>query len=256
MDVVKIFFRRYILHMKQSEFTNNIDPDEIKKFSDLANNWWDTSGKFKPLHQINPLRLNYINQHINLVDKTVLDVGCGGGILCEGLSFRGAKVTGIDASNHIINVAKAHAQQSNLVINYLHTTIEDLLIQQPQQFDVITCLEMLEHVPNPQSVIDACFQLLKPDGVVFFATLNRNMFSYLGAIIAAEYLLKLLPKGTHQYSKFIKPSELCQYMRRAGFKVSETIGMTYNPITQSYSLNKNNININYIIKGVKISQQR
>jgi 2-polyprenyl-6-hydroxyphenyl methylase/3-demethylubiquinone-9 3-methyltransferase len=238
--------------MKQSSFADNIDADEINKFSKLASSWWDTTGKFKPLHQINPLRLNYINQHINLVNKTVLDVGCGGGILTESMSFRGAKVTGIDASFDVINAAKVHAKQSKLTVEYLHTTVENLLIQQPRQFDAITCLEMLEHVPNPQSVIDACFQLLKPGGLIFFSTINRNLISYFGAIVAAEHLLKMLPKGTHQYSKFIKPSELCGYMRSSGFEVMETIGMTYNPITQSYSLNQNNISINYIIRGRKM----
>ncbi|NCX26264.1 MAG: bifunctional 2-polyprenyl-6-hydroxyphenol methylase/3-demethylubiquinol 3-O-methyltransferase UbiG, partial [Burkholderiaceae bacterium] len=213
---------------------SNVDHSEIDKFSALAHRWWDPTSEFKPLHAINPLRLGWIQSITNLQGKRILDVGCGGGILAESLSKAGATVTGIDLSSKALKVAELHQLESGTSVRYLTISAEDLAKEESQSYDVVTCMEMLEHVPDPSSVVQACAKLCKPGGHIFFSTLNRNPKSYLFAIIGAEYILQLLPKGTHQYEKFIKPSELAQFTRAAGLEVIELKGMTYNPITQIY----------------------
>jgi 2-polyprenyl-6-hydroxyphenyl methylase/3-demethylubiquinone-9 3-methyltransferase len=223
----------------------NVDDIEIRKFEELASRWWDPNSEFKPLHEINPLRMNYISQQINLANKKVLDIGCGGGILAEAMAFHGANVTAIDLAEASLSVAKLHQLESKLDIDYRNISAESLAIQEPQQYDVITCLEMLEHVPDPSSIVNACFKLAKPGGQVFFSTINRNPKSYLFAIIGAEYLLNLLPRGTHDYAKFIRPSELAAWCRESQLNLKDQIGMSYNPIIKKYSLGKN-IDVNYI----------
>jgi 2-polyprenyl-6-hydroxyphenyl methylase/3-demethylubiquinone-9 3-methyltransferase len=225
---------------------SNVDPIEIEKFSQLAHKWWDANSEFKPLHDINPLRLNYVNQLASLAGKTVLDVGCGGGILAESMAGLGAHVTGIDLAEKSLQVAKLHLLESGKKVDYRNVSIETLAAEQPTQYDVVTCLEMLEHVPNPASVIQACATLVKPGGWVFFSTLNRNPKSYLFAIIGAEYVLNMLPKGTHDYAKFLKPSELAQSCRNANLNVVDLIGMSYNPISKVYSLGKDT-DVNYMM---------
>lgn len=224
----------------------NADPVELEKFSQLAHKWWDPNSEFKPLHDINPLRLNYINQHAQIPGKTVLDVGCGGGILSESMAGLNANVTGIDLAEKSLKVAKLHLLESGRHVNYRNITVEDLAAEQPEHYDVVTCMEMLEHVPDPQSVIRACAKLVKPGGWVFFSTLNRNMKSYLFAIIGAEYILNMLPHGTHDYDMFIKPAELAQYCRNAGLNVADLIGMSYNPLSKVYSL-ESDTSVNYMI---------
>ena len=224
----------------------NVDPLEIDKFSALAHRWWDPNSEFKPLHEINPLRLNYIDATAGLAGKRVLDVGCGGGILAESMAARGAEVVGIDLSEKALKVAKLHLLESGIKVDYRLIAVEQLSQVSPQHFDVITCMEMLEHVPNPASTVKACAELVSPGGRVFFSTINRNPKAYLFAVIGAEYLLKLLPRGTHDYAKFIKPSELARYCRDAGLTVETVIGMTYNPFTQRYKLEQNT-DVNYII---------
>lgn len=228
--------------------TQNVDPLEIQKFSDLASRWWDLSGEFKPLHQINPLRTDYIQQHSGgLAGKKVLDVGCGGGILAESMARHGAEVTGIDMGEAPLEVARLHGLESGLTVNYQQTTAEHFADNNPQQFDVVTCMEMLEHVPDPSSVVNACYRLVKPGGQVFFSTLNRNIKSYLMAIVGAEYLLGLVPKGTHQHDKFIKPSELMTWIDQTELQVQRMIGLHINPLTQEYYLSQQNVDVNYII---------
>lgn len=225
----------------------NADPLELEKFSQLAHRWWDPNSEFKPLHEINPLRLNLINDLTGgLTAKTVLDVGCGGGILSEGMASMGAHVTGIDLSDKALKVAKLHLLESGYHVDYRKITAESLAQEQPQHYDVVTCMEMLEHVPDPMSVIRSCAQLVKPNGWIFFSTINRNPKSYLYAIIGAEYILKLLPRGTHEYGKFIKPSELARMARNAGLTNEQLIGMTYNPLTKVYTL-ENDTDVNYIM---------
>ena len=223
----------------------NVDDLEIRKFEALASRWWDPNSEFKPLHDINPLRVNYISQHINLAEKRVLDIGCGGGILAEALAHHGATVTAIDKAEASLSVAKLHLLESQLDISYLDSTAEEFAETQPAQFDVVTCLEMLEHVPDPSSVVAACQRLVKPDGLVFFSTINRNPKSYLFAIIGAEYLLNLLPRGTHDYAKLIKPSELATWSRQAHLTLRDQIGMGYNPLTKKYFL-QNSLDVNYL----------
>lgn len=224
----------------------NADPVELEKFSQLAHKWWDPQSEFKPLHEINPLRLDYINRHAPLAGKTVLDVGCGGGILSESMSATGATVTGIDLSEKALQVAKLHLLESGKQVDYRHIAVEDLAAEQADHYDIISCMEMLEHVPSPTSVIESCAKLLKPGGWVFFSTLNRNPKSYLFAVIGAEYILNLLPRGTHDYAKFIKPSELAQSCRNAGLNLIDLIGMSYNPLTKVYSLGPDT-SVNYMI---------
>ena len=228
----------------------NVDIEELNKFSDLAHKWWDKTSEFKPLHDINPLRLNWIDQAVVLTGKSVLDVGCGGGILSESMAQRGAKVMGIDLGEKALNVAKLHSLESGVAVDYQLISAEMLAAQQPESFDVVTCLEMLEHVPDPASVIAACAALVKPGGAVFFSTINRNPKAYLFAVIGAEYVLNMLPKGTHDYAKFIKPSELASMARAAGLDVAAQTGMSYNPITQRYWLG-NDVSVNYLLKTVK-----
>jgi 2-polyprenyl-6-hydroxyphenyl methylase/3-demethylubiquinone-9 3-methyltransferase len=229
----------------------NLDHDEVKKFDDLAAKWWDPDGEFKPLHQINPLRVGFINERANLQGMKVLDVGCGGGILTEALSKLGAQVTGIDASEQTIGVAQNHSNAVGSDVSYYQTTIEEFIANKPEEkFDVITCLEMLEHVPSPGEIIKTCSTILKDDGDIFFSTINRNPRSYLFAIVGAEYILNLLPKGTHDYQKFIKPSELAKWIRDARLSQIETIGLSYNPITDNYWLGKD-IQVNYMVHAKK-----
>ena len=228
----------------------NVDEAELNKFSNLAHKWWDKTSEFKPLHDINPLRLNYIDKAVALKGKTVLDVGCGGGILSESMAERGAKVTGIDLGEKALKVAQLHGLESGVALDYQLISVEKLAEQQPASFDVVTCLEMLEHVPDPASVVAACAKLVKPGGKVFFSTINRNPKAYLFAVIGAEYVLNMLPRGTHDYAKFIKPSELASWMRLAGLSLNHQIGMSYNPITQHYWLG-DDVSVNYMMYTVK-----
>ena len=224
----------------------NVDQSEIAKFSALAHRWWDPNSEFKPLHAINPLRLNWIKSFVSLEGKKVVDVGCGGGILAESISQSGADTTGIDLSEKALKVAELHALEVGANLTYRSISAEDLADEQTEQYDVVTCMEMLEHVPDPASVVRACAKLCKPGGTLFFSTLNRNPKSYLFAIIGAEYILKLLPKGTHEYSKFIKPSELVAFTRQAGLEMLGMKGLGYNPLTQVYSLS-DDVDVNYMI---------
>lgn len=228
----------------------NVEEAELNKFSELAHKWWDKNSEFKPLHDINPLRLNYINQAVLLNGKTVLDVGCGGGILSESMAIKGAQVTGIDLGEKALNVAKLHSLESGVNVDYRYISVEELAKQVPASFDVVTCLEMLEHVPNPASVVEACAKLVKPNGHVFFSTINRNPKAYLLAVIGAEYVLNMLPRGTHDYTKFIKPSELASWMRHAGLTFNHQTGMSYNPLTKHYWLG-DDVSVNYLVHAVK-----
>lgn len=231
---------------------NNVDLEEIEKFNLLAHKWWDPTSEFKPLHEINPLRLNFIKSSVNLKGKKVLDVGCGGGILSESLATSGADVTGIDQGDKVIQIAKLHAKESGVKIKYKHINIEDFCKNTDERFDVITCLEMLEHVPDPNSIINTCSKLLKPGGKIFFSTINKNLKAFLFAIIGAEYVLNLLPKGTHEYKKFIKPSQLQDWARANSLSFDSIIGMTYNPITQKYKLSQDT-SVNYIVEASLIN---
>ncbi|MBC6428479.1 MAG: bifunctional 2-polyprenyl-6-hydroxyphenol methylase/3-demethylubiquinol 3-O-methyltransferase UbiG [Cellvibrionales bacterium] len=229
----------------------NIDPDEIARFESLAARWWDPAGEFKPLHRMNPVRTDYINRRSPVAELRYLDVGCGGGLLTEAMGALGAQVTGIDMGTAPLAVARLHAEQSGLQIDYRQNTAEALAKESPATYEVVSCLEMLEHVPDPQSVIHACAQLTTPGGNLYFSTLNRNLKSFLLAIVGAEYIARLLPRGTHQYRKFIRPSELCRCIRQAGLEVRETTGMLYNPLNGTFRLSKRNLDVNYIIHAVK-----
>lgn len=230
----------------------NIDPDELDKFSALAAHWWDPHSEFKTLHDINPLRLDFVDYCCRgLADKMLLDVGCGGGILSESMAKRGAKVTGIDMAEALINVAKLHLYESELSVNYLQMPVEQLADEKTEHFDVLTCMEMLEHVPDPFSIVKSCAQLVKPQGHLFFSTLNRTPKSYLFAIVGAEYVLKLLPKGTHHYRKFIKPAELGNWLRQAGLELKTIKGISYNPFTQDYRLTSD-VSVNYLLHAQKL----
>jgi|TARA_B100001113_G_scaffold342712_1_gene329150 2-polyprenyl-6-hydroxyphenyl methylase/3-demethylubiquinone-9 3-methyltransferase len=231
----------------------NLDHDEVNKFDELAAKWWDREGEFKPLHQINPLRVGFIKERSTLEGKKVLDVGCGGGILAQALGELGAEVTGIDASEKTIGVAKSHSELIKSDVKFFQQTIEEFVSSNPEaKFDVITCLEMLEHVPSPGDIINSCSKILNDNGDIFFSTINRNPKSYLFAVIGAEYVLNLLPKGTHEYEKFIKPSELAKWIRDAGLTTQETIGLSYNPLTDNYWLGKD-IQVNYMVHAKRES---
>ena len=224
----------------------NVDPAEVAKFDALASRWWDPEGEFRPLHEINPLRLDWIRQHIDLEGLNVVDVGCGGGILTESMTAVGANVVGIDMAPGPLAVARLHQHESGAEVDYRQTTAEELAAAESGTFDVVTCLEMLEHVPDPSQVIGSCYELVRPGGHVFFSTINRNPKSFMFAIVGAEYLLRLLPAGTHEYEKFIKPSELETWARRAGLELQNSIGMHYNPLTREYSLGEN-LDVNYLM---------
>lgn len=224
----------------------NADPAELQKFSELAHRWWDTTSEFKPLHEINPLRLDWIDRNAGLAGKRVLDIGCGGGILSESMAAAGAQVIGIDLSEKALGVARLHLFESSQKVDYHHTSAEEFAAQYAGEFDIVTCMEMLEHVPDPASTVAACAQLVRPDGHVFFSTINRNFKAYLFAVLGAEYILKLLPRGTHDYAKFIRPSELAQYCRQADLEIVELLGMSYSPLTRVYSLG-NDTDVNYLI---------
>ena len=232
--------------MQTSATHTNVDPAELAKFSDLAHRWWDKEGEFRSLHEINPLRLEWIDSLCPLKGCQVLDVGCGGGILSESMYFKGASVTGIDLGEKALHVAKLHQYESDAKVDYRLISAEQLADEQPAGFDVVTCMEMLEHVPDPEAIVAACARLVKPGGTVFFSTINRTPKAYLFAVLGAEYLLNMLPKGTHDYAKFIKPSELSGWARVAGLDVSDLRGMGYNPITQHYSLG-NDVAVNYLM---------
>jgi 2-polyprenyl-6-hydroxyphenyl methylase/3-demethylubiquinone-9 3-methyltransferase len=225
--------------------THNVDADEIEKFEKLASRWWDPNSEFKPLHDINPLRLDYIDRLAPLKDRKVIDIGCGGGLLTEAMAKRGAHVIGIDMGKAPLTIARLHQHESELEIDYRQTTAEQMAATESGSFDTVTCLEMLEHVPDPAAVIAACAQLIKGDGRVFLSTINRNPKAYLFAVIGAEYLLQLLPKGTHDYSKFIRPSEMEKWARAAGLQMTDLTGMSYNPLTREYKLGSD-VSVNYL----------
>lgn len=229
----------------------NVDQAEIAKFEALASRWWDRESEFKPLHDINPLRANWIDKHSPVAGCNILDVGCGGGILSESLAHRGANVTGIDMGKAPLAVAQLHSLGTGVQVHYQQSTAEALAEQQPESFDIVTCLEMLEHVPDPNSVIEACAKLVKPGGHLYFSTINRNPKAYLFAIIGAEYMLRMLPRGTHDYDKFIRPSELGKWVRNNGLEMQTMTGLVYNPITRQYRLNDNDIDVNYMVYARK-----
>ena len=228
----------------------NVDPAEIAKFEALAERWWDPGSEFRPLHDINPLRLNYIDERVCLPGKRAIDIGCGGGLLSEGMARRGASVTGIDLGEAPLSVARLHAEQEGVEVEYRAISAEEIAAERAGQYDVVTCLEMLEHVPDPGAVVAACAQLAKPGGQLFFSTINRNPKSFLFAIVGAEYVLRLLPRGTHEYAKLIRPSELAGWCRDAGLEVADTTGMTYNPLTQVYRLGRD-VSVNYLMYARK-----
>ncbi len=230
-----------------TETIPNVDHAEISKFESLAARWWDPDSEFKSLHDINPLRLDYVNRTAGLAGKEVLDVGCGGGILSESMALAGARVIGIDMGEEPLRVAELHTLETGVEVEYRQITVEALADERPASFDVVTCMEMLEHVPDPGSVIDACARLVRPGGHVFLSTLNRNPKSYLFAIIGAEYLLSLLPRGTHDYARFIKPSELDAWIRKTELRLTDITGLTYNPVTREYRLDPKDLDVNYLV---------
>ena len=232
-----------------AEVSSNADQAELQKFAELAHKWWDVNSEFKPLHEINPLRLNWINDLVDLKGKRVLDIGCGGGILSESMHFKGAKVTGIDLGEKALNVAKLHQLESGADVDYQCVSAEQLAALEPASFDVVTCMEMLEHVPDPAAIVAACAKLVKPNGSVFFSTINRNPKAYLLAVVGAEYVLNLLAKGTHDYAKFIKPSELSSWARHAKLDVMSLRGMSYHPFKQTYQLS-DDVAVNYLMHTV------
>ena len=225
----------------------NVDPSEVAKFEALASRWWDRNSEFKPLHDINPLRANWIDKLAPVAEQKVLDVGCGGGILCEAMAQRGAHVTGIDMGEAPLAVGELHKLESGVEVDYQKSTAEDFAQSHSEEFDVVTCLEMLEHVPDPSSVVRACAAMTKPGGTLFFSTINRNPKAYFLAIIGVEYVLRMLPKGTHEYGKFIRPAELGQWIREAGLELDQMTGLTYNPITKTYRLTETDVDVNYMI---------
>jgi len=229
----------------------NVDPHEIAKFEALASRWWDRSSEFKPLHEINPLRANYIDEFSPVAGRKLIDVGCGGGILAESMAHRGAHVTGIDMGEAPLSVARIHQLESGVSVNYQRSTAEAMAEAQPENFDIVCCLEMLEHVPDPAAVIMACAQLAKPGASLYFSTINRNPKAFVFAIVGAEHILKLLPAGTHEYAKFIKPSEIASWVRAAGLNLEGMTGLTYNPLTQRYKLVEQDVSVNYMIRASK-----
>ncbi len=229
----------------------NVDPQEIAKFEALASRWWDRGGDFRPLHEINPLRANYIDENSPVAGRQLVDIGCGGGILAEAMARRGATVTGIDMGEAPLAVARLHQEESGVDVRYLQSTAEALALQEAGSFDIVCCLEMLEHVPDPGSVISACATLAKPGSSLYFSTINRNPKAFVFAIVGAEHILKLLPAGTHDYAKFIKPSELAGWIRDAGLVVEGMTGLTYNPLTRHYRLNPRDVSVNYMVRAVK-----
>ena len=230
----------------------NVDPNEIHKFSEIQHDWWNPTGQCAPLHQINPLRLNYIQQRIDLKNKKAIDIGCGGGILTESLAQAGADITGIDLSQTALDAAKIHSEENNLNINYIYISAEDFAEKHAGEFEVVTCMEMLEHVPDPEAILKACHKLLKPNGKLFLSTINRNLKSYAFAILGAEWILNLLPRGTHDYAKFIKPSELSEWARHTQLTLKDFEGIVYNVFDKSYKLN-HDISVNYLAYGEKSS---
>ena len=225
----------------------NVDPAELAKFQSIASRWWDPASEFRPLHEINPLRLNWIEEHAGgLAGRRVLDVGCGGGILSESMARRGADVTGIDLADKALGVAELHALETGTAIRYRRIAVETLAEQEPESFDVVTCMEMLEHVPDPRSVITACARLVRPGGQVFFSTISRNAKAFLFAVVGAEYVLRLIPRGTHEYDKFIKPSEMIGAARAAGLGLTRMTGLTYNPLSREYRLEPRDVSVNYM----------
>ncbi|OAZ96257.1 bifunctional 2-polyprenyl-6-hydroxyphenol methylase/3-demethylubiquinol 3-O-methyltransferase UbiG [Halomonas sp. G11] len=234
------------------QYQGNVDNAEVAKFEALASRWWDPQSEFKPLHDINPLRLDFIDARAGLAGKKVLDVGCGGGILSEAMARRGAKVTGIDLGEAPLGVARLHAEEQGVTVDYRNISVEALADEQAGQYDVVTCMEMLEHVPDPASVVRACAALVRQGGYVFFSTLNRTPKAYAFAILGAEYVLKLLPRGTHDYAKFIRPSEMAGWNRQSGLEVREQIGLTYNPLTRRYRLVENDVSVNYMMYCRKV----
>lgn len=229
----------------------NADAAELNKFGELAHKWWDKDSEFKPLHEINPLRLNYINSAAPLKGKHILDVGCGGGILSESMAVKGADVVGIDLGEKALKVAQLHSLESGIEVDYRHLAVEALAELEPATYDIVTCMEMLEHVPDPASIVSACAELVRPGGHVFFSTINRNPKAYVFAVLGAEYILNMLPKGTHDYAKFIKPHELASWGRQAGLSLKNQAGMSYNPITQHYALSQD-VSVNYLAHMIKL----
>jgi len=229
----------------------NVDPHEIAKFEALASRWWDLNSEFKPLHEINPLRANYIDEFSPVAGRKLIDVGCGGGILAESMAHRGAHVTGIDMGEAPLSVARIHQLESGVSVTYQQSTAEAMAEAQPEDFDIVCCLEMLEHVPDPAAVITACAQLAKPGASLYFSTINRNPKAFVFAIVGAEHILKLLPAGTHEYAKFIKPSEIASWVRAAGLNLEGMTGLTYNPLTQRYKLVEQDVSVNYMIRASK-----
>ena len=236
--------------MAMNEIRQNVDADEVAKFDALATRWWDTDGEFRPLHEINPLRLDWIRQHVDLNGSKVADIGCGGGILAESMAAAGAEVTGIDMAEGPLSVARLHQIESGVEVDYQQTTAEELAASNAGQFDVVTCLEMLEHVPHPSEIVASVHTLLRPGGMAFFSTINRNPKAFMLAIVGAEYVLKMLPAGTHDYQKFIRPSELDDWARVTGLELKASIGMHYNPLTREYSLGPG-LDVNYLMHYVR-----
>jgi 2-polyprenyl-6-hydroxyphenyl methylase/3-demethylubiquinone-9 3-methyltransferase len=234
-------------HTASAALGGNVDPAEIAKFEELAHRWWDRNSEFKPLHDINPLRVNYIDQRSALAERRVVDVGCGGGILSESMAQRGARVKGIDMGETPLSVARLHQLESGTKVEYFQTTAEQLAEDEAGVYDIVTCLEMLEHVPDPSSVVRACAALCKPGGDIYFSTINRNPKAFAFAIVGAEYVLKLLPRGTHDFSKFIRPAELANWVREADLQMQHMTGLTYNPLFQTYRLNERDVDVNYMI---------
>lgn len=229
----------------------NVDAREIAKFEALASRWWDADGEFRPLHEINPLRANFIDEHSPVAGQRLLDVGCGGGILSEAMAQRGATVTGIDMGEAPLSVARIHQLESGVEVDYRQSTAEAMAAAHPGEFDIVCCLEMLEHVPDPAAVVEACAQLVVPGGSLYFSTINRNPKAFLFAIVGAEHILRLLPAGTHEYSKFIRPSELAGWLRRAGLVLEGMTGLTYNPVTRRYRLEPGDVSVNYMLRATR-----